>query len=301
MLGFLPPSSSATFFTVAGGGGHDPLAGRQAAGEADQVDPGVLGEQRTGLGAGAEHEVADAGGQAGLLEQPHQVDARVRRELAGLEDEGVAGGQAGRDLPAGLEQRVVPRRDQAADADRLVDDPADHVGVAGVDHPAGVLGGDPAVVAEHRDDVGHVVLRSRRSACRCPATRPRRPGRRRARAGRRCAAAGRRARGPRCAARGRRGRRGAPRRWRPRCRRGRPRRPRRPGCRRRGSGCVRRPPASALTHDPSTYRSGTRSVPSATAHTCCVCCATGCGVRNMLLPPDNGATWVSTSRVGTPS
>ena len=26
------------------------------------------------LGAGAEHEVADAGRQAGLLEQPHQVD-----------------------------------------------------------------------------------------------------------------------------------------------------------------------------------------------------------------------------------
>jgi hypothetical protein len=38
-----------------------------------------------------------------------------------------------------------------------VHDPADDVGVPGVDHPAGVLGGDPAVVAEDRGDVGHVV------------------------------------------------------------------------------------------------------------------------------------------------
>ena len=71
----------------------------------------------------------------------------------------------GRDLPRDLEQRVVPRRDQAADADRLVDDPADHVGVAGVDDAARLLGGDPAVVAEDRDDVVDVVLRLRPAAC----------------------------------------------------------------------------------------------------------------------------------------
>ena len=140
------------------GRGHDAPAGLQPAGEGDQVDPGVLGEQRARLGSGTEHQVADAGRQPGLLEQPHQVDARVRRQLARLEHEGVAGGQAGRDLPAGLEQRVVPGRDQPADAERLVDDPADHVGVAGVDHAAGVLGGGAAVVAEHRDHVGDVVL-----------------------------------------------------------------------------------------------------------------------------------------------
>ena len=119
-------------------------------------------------GAGAEDQVADARGEPGLLEQPHQDDAGVRRELARLEHEGVAGGQAGRDLPGGLQQRVVPGRDQRADAERLVDDPAEHVGAAGVDDPAGVLGGDVAVVAEHRDHVGDVVLRSRRVACRCP-------------------------------------------------------------------------------------------------------------------------------------
>ena len=252
MLGFLPPSSSATFFTVAGGGRHQPPAGLQAAGEGDQVDPGVgRRAARRRVGAGAEDEVADAGRQAGLLEQPHQVDRGVRRQLAGLEDEGVAGREAGRDLPGDLEERVVPRRDQRADADRLVHDPADDVGVAGVDHPAGVLGRDPAVVAEDRDHVGDVVAGSRPGACRCRAT-PSGPGpRRRARAGRPAAAAGRRARGPRCPARARRGRRGAPRRSRPRCPRRRPRRPRRPGVPSAGQRISRRAPPRALTHAPS--------------------------------------------------
>ncbi len=142
-----------------GGGGHDPPAGGEPAGEGDQVDARVLGQRCAGIGARSEDEVADAGRQAGLLQQAHQVDGRVRGELAGLEDERVAGGQAGRDLPGDLEQRVVPRGDQAADADRLVDDPADDVGVAGVDDPAGLLGRHVAVVPEDADDVGDVVLR----------------------------------------------------------------------------------------------------------------------------------------------
>ncbi len=158
MLGFLPPSSRATFLTVGGRGGHQHPAGLQAAGEGDQVDPRVGGQRGPGLRSRAEHQVADARREPGLLEEPHQVDASVRGQLAGLEHEGVAGGQARRDLPGGLEERVVPRRDQAAHADRLVHHAADHVGVAGVDDPAGVLRGDPPVVAEHGHHVGDVVV-----------------------------------------------------------------------------------------------------------------------------------------------
>ncbi len=138
--------------------GHDSSPGEEAARERHEVDPRVLGQQGPRLRAGAQHEVADSGGETRFREDPHQVDARVRSELAGLEDEGVASGQARRDLPARLEQRVVPRGDQAADADRLVDHPAPDVGVARVDRPPGVLGGGPAVVTEHRDDVRDVVL-----------------------------------------------------------------------------------------------------------------------------------------------
>ncbi len=76
----------------------------------------------------------------------------------GLSTKVLPAARQGRDLPRDLQQRVVPRRHQATDPDGLVDDPADHVGVAGVDHAAGLLGGDPSVVPEHRDHVGDVVL-----------------------------------------------------------------------------------------------------------------------------------------------
>ena len=113
---------------------------------------------RADVGAGAGDQVGHAGRQPGLGERVHQQDGRRRGELAGLEDEGVAGQQGRGDLPGRLQQRVVPRRDQRADADRGVDDAADGVGSAGVDHPTGVGAGDPAVVAETADDVVDVVL-----------------------------------------------------------------------------------------------------------------------------------------------
>ena len=115
----------------------------------------------------------------------------MRGELAGLEHEGVARGQARRDLPGGLQQRVVPRRDQPADADRLVHDAADHVRPAGVDDPAGVLGRDVGVVPEHRRRRRRRRTRSRPGACRCPGTRRGRRRPCRARAGPRPGAAAR--------------------------------------------------------------------------------------------------------------
>ena len=158
MLGFLPPSSRATFFTVRGGRGHEPAAGLHAAGERDQVDARVA--RPAGAPASGPAPSTRLPTPAG---SPASSRSRIRwmrgvgGELAGLEHEGVAGGQAGRDLPRGLQQRVVPGGDQPADADRLVHDPADDVGVAGVDDAAGVLGGDAAVVAEDRGHVGDVV------------------------------------------------------------------------------------------------------------------------------------------------
>ena len=95
---------------------------------------------------------------------PASSSSRIRWMLVcgvsslGLSTKVLPAARQGATFQLRLEQRVVPRRDQPADAERLVDDPADHVGVAGVDDPAGVLGGDPAVVAEHRDHVGDVVL-----------------------------------------------------------------------------------------------------------------------------------------------
>ena len=59
-----------------------------------------------------------------------------RRRGVGLEHDGAAGGQGGRQLPRGHHQRVVPRDDLAADADGLLqrveqERPADGVGTSG--------------------------------------------------------------------------------------------------------------------------------------------------------------------------
>ena len=61
---------------------------------------------------------------------------------------------AGATFQRHLQERVVPRPDQPAHPDRLVDDPRDGV-LAGcrVDEPAGLLVGEARVVAEDLDDV----------------------------------------------------------------------------------------------------------------------------------------------------
>ncbi len=132
--------------------------GRQAAGEGHHVDARVLGERGARFGAAAQDEVGGAGREPGLVEGPHQQDRGGGRQLAGLEDDGVAGEEGGRDLPGRLKQGVVPGGDQSADADGLVGHPAEGVVAAGVHHPAGAGAGDPAVVAEAGDDVGDVVF-----------------------------------------------------------------------------------------------------------------------------------------------
>ena len=181
--------------------------------------PRVLGQRRARpSGPAPSTRLADAGRQPGLLEQPHQQDGGRRGQLARLEHEGVAGRRRGRDLPRRLQQRVVPRRDQAADADRLVHDPADRVGVAGVDDPAGVGAGRCRRSSGSRRRRRRCRTRPRPAACRCPATRRGRRPSCRARSGRRAGPAAGPARARGCRARGPRRRPAAPRRSPPRCR-----------------------------------------------------------------------------------
>ncbi len=133
---------------------HDLLSGGQTTRERDQVDGGVPHHRRSHVRPVAEYEVDHATGQARLLQQPDQRDRGEWCQLAGLEHHGVARRERGRDLPGDLQQRVVPRRDERAHPDGLVDDPADHSGISGVDHPAGLGVGEVRVVTE---DVGDVV------------------------------------------------------------------------------------------------------------------------------------------------
>ncbi len=99
----------------------------------------MLGEPGADRVAGTGDDVGRAERKSGLQEQFDQHDGGQRGDLAGLDHEGVAGGECGRDLPAGLEQRVVPRCDQGADADRLVYDDAADLVRTGVDDPSAAV------------------------------------------------------------------------------------------------------------------------------------------------------------------
>ena len=74
--------------------------------------------------------LATPAGTPASVSRSIEQDRGARGQLAGLEDEGAARGDRRGDLPGGLQQRVVPRRDERAHADRLGHHAADHVGAA---------------------------------------------------------------------------------------------------------------------------------------------------------------------------
>ena len=67
-------------------------------------------------------EVEHAGRQADVVDDLGEDEGVERGDLRRLEHHGAAGGQRGRDLGGDLVERVVPRRDGADDADRLLHD-----------------------------------------------------------------------------------------------------------------------------------------------------------------------------------
>lgn len=132
---------------VGGGARHLRTAG-ESAGEGHEVDVGVFGEAGADGVAGARDEARDTGGQPGLGQQTEQRDGGQRGDLARLDHEGVAGGEGRSDLPTGLQERIVPGRDQRAHADGFVHDDAVDVGGPGVHHA-------PAALPHH--EVGEVA------------------------------------------------------------------------------------------------------------------------------------------------
>ena len=136
---------------------HDAASGLSAAGERDFVDELARGERVTDHRAGSEHDVHDAGRKLELLEDRRQANHRQRREFCGLEDADVARRERRRELPHRHEQRIVPRNDLSADADRL----AHGEGLRGRGHVEGLsvrLRREARVVAETVGGVDRVVL-----------------------------------------------------------------------------------------------------------------------------------------------
>lgn len=98
------------------GGLHDGAADGGRAREGDLVDVHVRRDGGARDLAEARDDVDDAGGEAGLLDELGEHETGEGRLLGRLEDDGVAGGQGGADLPRQHEQGEVPRDDLTADA-----------------------------------------------------------------------------------------------------------------------------------------------------------------------------------------
>ena len=100
---------------------RDEHAGLARAGERDHRHVGVAHERVARLLAEAVHDLHDALGQAGLVQQVDEALREQRRVLGRLQHDGVAADERGRELPRRDRDREVPRRDRADDADRHAD------------------------------------------------------------------------------------------------------------------------------------------------------------------------------------
>jgi hypothetical protein len=106
-----------------------------------------------------EDEVDDPRVDARFVEAGHQQPGRERGHLARLNHHGVTGGERRGELPGDLQQGVVPRGDEGADADRLVHDPAAHAGSGNLNLPVQGPAGRLRVVTEHGHHVVDVLPR----------------------------------------------------------------------------------------------------------------------------------------------
>ena len=96
--------------------------------------------------AGAGEQVDDARRQ--VLEARRERQGGERRQLRGLADRGVAGGQRRRQLPGQEQQRIVPGHDAGDHADRLLDHQRQLGRLDRGNHPAGRVAADLRVVVE---------------------------------------------------------------------------------------------------------------------------------------------------------
>ena len=104
------------------------------AGEGDFLHVGMLDQEFAGRPVTGD-DVEYARGQAGGLRDLCKTQRGQWRELRGLQDHGVSGGECRRDLPRDHQQREVPRDDLPDDADRHV---AGELGVTEL-RPPGVV------------------------------------------------------------------------------------------------------------------------------------------------------------------
>jgi hypothetical protein len=132
---------------------HDAPADFGRSGERDLVDERVLRELLARAPAGTGDEVDDTRRDAGFFARLDELDCRERREARRLQHRAVAGCNRGSNLPAGHEEREVPRHDARAHAVGLAAHNAlrgRERALAAVDHVGFVLGATGEVLERRR-------------------------------------------------------------------------------------------------------------------------------------------------------
>ena len=103
-----------------GGGLADQDAGTGGAGEGNNVDFGMRGQDAADSGTIAIDHVVDTCGNPGFVNDLAEQDARHRRHLGRLQHHGAPGRQRRADFQNHLVHRPVPRRDQRRHTGRLI-------------------------------------------------------------------------------------------------------------------------------------------------------------------------------------
>ena len=109
--------------------------------------------------SGAEEELRGTRRETRFGDELEQLDSRERRVLGGLEDAAVSRRKARREFPRGHEQRVIPRDDLPAHADRFAHHHPLDRRIADLVRLPERLGDQPRVVAETPRGIRDVILR----------------------------------------------------------------------------------------------------------------------------------------------
>ena len=139
------------------------LASDKTASEGDHVHLRMRGQRCARFGASAGNEVGNTCRNTQIIDDVHEQNCCVRSQLRRLEHKGIARGQARCDLPCGLQQWVVPRRDQATDTDRFTHNTRDDGRVIRIHETTGIIARELTEVLEAGDDVIHIGCRLRQA------------------------------------------------------------------------------------------------------------------------------------------
>jgi len=116
---FFAAHFEATVLETRGAGLRNRAANFRRSGKRNRAHIGVAHQRASHVVAAARHQIHNAAGHAGFLQDLHQVVGGERRIGGGFQDHRVPADQRGHDLPRRNGHGEIPRRDQSANTSGL--------------------------------------------------------------------------------------------------------------------------------------------------------------------------------------